>query len=686
MANQITDNRTLVAAATNATTYVDLGGGAANIDTDVFILGDRSGAFQSTNSKQGVMVDLGAATDVSNNVFYLWVNCGVVGLLDDAALGGFSVRFAGATISDYFEVNIAGNDFWPLATEGGWVMFVVDIERAAARATLFGATGGTPPATNAIRYVGISTIQVAMGAKMVDNTWLNGVWRLPHNSPGILIEGQNGGTTPWTSDDIVTAVGLTSGIFNEGYGGAYVFNTSVQVGIADTTTHAVDFSGDTWLFDNLGTTQANSDLYGGISVLSASGGSVTVDAGISSGSGNNLNGSGGWSVSSAPSPFAAGGSANNNRWIITFDNSSAGTETVNLYGSAFTGLGTVTLEDANTTIAGTVFTDIEVLQIGDTGGVTIGAFTNNTVSNTTVRPSPEGFEKIINCSFIYGAFNRQIEILNTLGTWTTSAYDFIGNLFSGFGADAAANAAIENNTGVNLTINILNGGDVPTKLETSGTITFVESIAVTISGILGNSEIKVLPTSGSPYSGNALSDTLGIATETVSADTNVGDGGSNYVGYTNNGGFVQINANGTNTFTNFPGVLQDTNSTLPRALAAGDKVRVIIRDDTDNTSLQLFDEFVVSGTPSSSAILTTTSFSGFTSAFGTTLNSANSKTVTVEKVGARYQFTVPSNTEIDFLTYRIGSDPILTTGQTITNDNRTFPLTQSGDRNYNNPA
>lgn len=665
MANQITDNRTLVAAATAATTYVDLAGGAANIDQDVFILGDRSGAFQSTNSTEGVMVDLGAATDVSNNVFYLWVNCGVVGLLDVAQLGGFRVRFAGANTNDFFEIDIAGSDFWPLATDGGWVMFVVDIERAKTRSTIFGATGGTSPATNAIRYVGISTIQPAMANKMVDNTWLNGVWRLPQNSPGIIIEGQNGGTTPWTSDDIVTAVGTTSGIFAEGYGGSYVFNTSVQVGIADTTTHAVDFSGDTWLFDNLGTTQAGSATYGGISVLSASGGSVTVNAGTSSGSGNTLNGSGGWSISSAPAAFAAGGGANDNRWNITFDNSSAGTETVNLYGSSLSGLGTITLEDAATTIAGTVFTDIETLRVGDTGGVTIGAFTNNTISNTDVQPSPEGFEKIINCSFIYGASNRQINLVNSSGTWTTAPYDFIGNLFSGFGADTAANAAIENNTGVNLSVNILGGGDVPTKLETSGSITFIESVTVTISGLLGNTEVSVLE-NPSPY------------TQTL-AEQQAGSGpvslfNEDFVSAVT-GTDIEVDTNGT---ANVIQILSSTTDfTNMTGLGTGDFIRVTERVAGQN--LRTFDTFEVVSVASNVIDVVDVASS--------TLNQQNiidttGGTITVEKIDASYTFSVPNNEVVDILLFRVGSLPILLLNQTISSTNNSFPVSQSLDRNF----
>ena len=85
-------------------------------------------------------------------------------------------------------------------------------------------------------------------------------------------------------------------------------------------------------------------------------------------------------------------------------------------------------------------------------------------------------------------------------------------------------------------------------------------------------------------------------------------------------------------------------------------------------------------------ILTTTSFSTFTSSFGTVLDAANSKTTTVEKKDARYQFTTSLNEVVDFLVFRTGSDPISTLNQTITNDNRSFPISQVQDRNYRNPA
>ena len=300
-----------------------------------------------------------------------------------------------------------------------------------------------------------------------------------------------------------------------------------------------------------------------------------------------------------------------------------------------------------------------------------------------------------NVDFVQEGLGHAIEI--TVPSSVAGDYEFTNLGFSGYSGTAGENltgnsgssaAAILNSSNGDVTI-VVSGGDVPS-IRNSGASsrTFVQNNAtISLTRLLGNTEISVLD-NPSPYSATSLpapAISTVTSTERVSADTNTGDGGSNYIGYTNSGGFVQINANGTNAFTNFPGVLQDTNSTNPRALAAGDKVRVLIRDDADNPSLQLFDEFEVSGTPSASTILTTTTFSTFTSAFGSTLNSANSKTVTVEKVDARFTFADAAlNDVIDILAFRTGSDPVLILENTA--ETGSIPLTQVGDRNYRDPA
>ena len=273
---------------------------------------------------------------------------------------------------------------------------------------------------------------------------------------------------------------------------------------------------------------------------------------------------------------------------------------------------------------------------------------------------------------------------------TGQNFTFNNFTYSGYASTTGTtgNEVIINNSGQPVTVTV-SGGDTPSVDSDVGSpkVTIVNNATVSLTRLLGNTEVSILD-NPSPYSATSLPAPTAItvaSTERVSADTNTGDGSSNYISYSNNSGFVQINAIGLSAnFTNFPGVLQDTNATSPRNLAAGDMVRVTIRDDADNPSLQLFDEFEVSGTPSSASILTTTSFSTFTSAFGTTLNSANSKTVTVEKVDARFQFSTPVGNVIDILAFRTGSDPVLSLENTAETGN--LPLTQVGDRNYRDPA
>ena len=323
--------------------------------------------------------------------------------------------------------------------------------------------------------------------------------------------------------------------------------------------------------------------------------------------------------------------------------------------------------------------------------------THDSAHGLHVSDSGNDITLITGCNFT-STPNRSNHAIRLGDVAQTKSINFSGNTLTGYtagttgdfvGTTGTDSAAIEVNvaTSQTLTINVVNNSTIPSIQNLgAGTVSIVQAATISLTRLLGNTEISVLD-NPSPYSATSLpapSITTVASTERISADTNTGDGGSNYIGYSNNGGSLQIDANGTTAFTNFPGVLQDTNATNPRTLVAGDKVRVLIRDDVDNPSLQLFDEFEVSGTPSASAILTTTSFSGFTSAFGTTLNGANSKTVTIEKVDARFQFSTPVGNVIDILAFRTGSNPILSLNNVAETGN--IPLTQVGDRNYRDPA
>lgn len=196
---------------------------------------------------------------------------------------------------------------------------------------------------------------------------------------------------------------------------------------------------------------------------------------------------------------------------------------------------------------------------------------------------------------------------------------------------------------------------------------------LSVTGLLGNTEVRVydnpsLFTGG----GSSTESTTPAGYETVAATTETGDGAGNTTIYYNNTGVVNIVAAGGASFSGL-GIL-----------SSGDKVRVVVRDNSENPTLQLFDEFTVGSGSTSTNIVTTetttpSTFTGITS-------STNSLTVTVEKVNATASFTVTNGT-YDIFVYRTGSLPIITKEVVVSDStgNVSIPVVQSGDRVYKNP-
>jgi hypothetical protein len=203
VADQITDNRTSRAVAKTTSPESEIweasgGGGSVVEDTDIFIEGTTSVAEQISTSRRVMLYDNGSTIDLSNSHVYIWVNCGIVGLLDLKANGGLTVRLTGPTSSDFVEWYVGGSDSWPASIQGGWTMFVVDTQAATSN------TGGTPPALTAIQKIGISAVTATVMTKASDNTWVDVIWTLSDGNPGIIVEGRNAGTTDWTFADINT--------------------------------------------------------------------------------------------------------------------------------------------------------------------------------------------------------------------------------------------------------------------------------------------------------------------------------------------------------------------------------------------------------------------------------------------------------------------------------------------------
>lgn len=476
MANQITDNRTQLADADNITDGISgswTGSTSVAQDTTTFIEGAGSITEQMTNSERTILWNAGTTVNLNGQHIYIWVNCGVVGLLLAKASGGFKIRFAGPTVTNYFDAWVGGNDDWPNSVAGGWVQFVLDVTATRASAVAAGHTGGTPPADTAIQHIGVAATTSAM-TKVADNTWVDAIWRLPASTPGIIIEGRNAGTTPWSVSDIFTQLGISAGSFRPGAGGSWVCNTPVQIGINDTTTHEFSDTNELILWDNqefVGTT-----LYG-ISALGNAGGTTNVTLGVKSGSGDSATGAQGLTFQAA----AAGV-----RFYMDFDDPNI--DSIGLYGCTFKHGSDFQLDDAAVESISCLFLDCT------SAAVSNSRFQRNQIVDPNVTSgvafvTTDDFSDIKYCDFQSSGNGHAIELLATSPIISPQAD--LGNVFTGYSASPETDAAIYNNTGNAITVNVTDAATPSHRNGAGASTTFSNNISVTITGLQPNSEVRV---------------------------------------------------------------------------------------------------------------------------------------------------------------------------------------------------
>lgn len=477
MANQITDNRTLVTNANTVTGFDDLGGGASGtLDTEIFIQPTGSVGISVSNNLSGLLYDAGTAQNWSGNVFYLWVNSGIVGLLDTKANGGMRIRFAGATVTNWFEVYVAGSDTWPQSVQGGWTQFVVNIDEARTQAVINAWTGGTPPATTAIRYVGIASVTGGTMPRMVDNTWLDEVRRLPANTPGIIVEGRNAGTTPWNSSNIFTQLGTAVGTFTPTAGGAWKVNTSLQFGINDTTIHEFSDTNAIWLWDNQ---EFLADSFYNITALGNAGGTTNVTFGTKAGTGVTATGSQGLSIAAA----SAGA-----RWAMDFDDPNL--DSIGLYGCSFQHFAIGQLDSAAVDAVSTLYIDGQQLQVSNSSQVGCSVIASATTDGTPFMVT-DNMGDIAFCSFEFSD-GHAIEITSTVSPTQNN----VGNSFSGYANIVnSTDAAILHSSAGALTLSSSDGSNLQTNSYRNtggGSVTIENNISVTLTGMRDNTEVRIL--------------------------------------------------------------------------------------------------------------------------------------------------------------------------------------------------
>lgn len=490
MANQITDNRTLVDSANAITDYVSSAGPTQ--DTEVKIQGTASVGEQISNNLRYLHYrHPTAAQDWSNNTFYIWVNCGIVGLLDTKANGGFRIRFTGNTNTDYFEVYVGGSDSWPVALEGGWVQFVVDIEEARSQAVTNGWTNGTTPATTAIREVGWAGQTSGAMTRNTDNTWIDEIRRLPSNTPGIIIEGRDGGSTDWDSSDIATQLGIATGTFVESVGGAYKVNTPIQFGINDTTTHGFTDTNSIWLWDDQ--EFITNSLYG-ISALGNSGGTTNVTFGSKSGTGVSASGSQGLTIAASSTGV---------RWDMDFDDPDL--DSIDFYGCSFQHGGDFQLDDVAVESIDSLYIDVTTVEVTNSDLFSSNNYINsNTAADNGALVWNENIDVdgiLDGSSFSMGA-NSHHAI--SFGTAVTTNLTLRNMSFNGFGSTDDTNDSTVQflATSGSLTLSLV-GCTVDGSAATTGNFSVDDAAGVTVTLSIDpvTTEINVKDENGANLSG-----------------------------------------------------------------------------------------------------------------------------------------------------------------------------------------
>lgn len=161
---------------------------------------------------------------------------------------------------------------------------------------------------------------------------------------------------------------------------------------------------------------------------------------------------------------------------VTCDFSAGNVDTLTLDTVVFSGLGaSITFSNSTDasghTISGCTFDVCGQIDPGDT------TFESNTISNTTTSTTgamlldDDGTANLQDLSFVSGGTGHAIYIPpGATGPFTLSNYTY-----SGYGSTATTDAAIYNNSGNSITLNI-NGGDSPTYLNgTSASTTLVDA-------------------------------------------------------------------------------------------------------------------------------------------------------------------------------------------------------------------
>lgn len=382
--------------------------------------------------------------DLSDSTVYLMVKDNLV---DTFANGGLQISIGDGT--DDIGYNVGGNDAVGLSLSPFYNTWKLDVSQAVATPGGFNAYTGSEAALDqtAIDRVGVGTLHLAKAQGNVANIFLDRITYIANGSFGLRI---NGGTvgTPETMNDVQGDDATNGwGVVNQPAPGQFNF-----------------FAPTEW-----GEPAANADAY-----FTASGEQWFLI-------GDNA---GGRPLGVGNFPFRVVGNATDTVSFVidsvvvvgvgtraTFDFSSVNVNTLQLTGVVFTNIGAITFAPHVVTakkLQDVTFNDCDQVYL-DTmeadglvfNGTTdaLGAILLDTTAQTANQTG---------LAFNSDGAGHAIYITQA-GT-----YDFVDFEFNGFGADATTDAAVYNNSGGLVTINI-SGGLSPTVRNGAGASTVINN-------------------------------------------------------------------------------------------------------------------------------------------------------------------------------------------------------------------
>lgn len=462
------------------------------LDPDFYKQGSNSiGFYMSKNARGSITYTPGTSISWSAYTYahlYFWANSSVAAKMEAKSTGtttasGVTVR---VTLSNnaYREWHVAGSDTW----DGGWEKcFIIDMSHTGTQ--LYASSGTFSSASNIASVTWYFDLSNSGNIRNVPaNTWLDAV----RVGEGLRVHNTSAadpsfdfGSIAAVDENVSNQYGVLRTLEN-GAEGAYGAQGKIQIGDSAGSNHC-DFNStdETLVFlerDGSGYGLVNANLYSLDFVGNATGTDQDVTLGVKVGTGTDTRGRNG-------SQIRAGGTTVS----YSVDMSNANLHNVGWYGSTIqgadggvsaTGLPTTTFE-----IGGTTFDGCEQVDTRD-------AVVRNSFFQNTVAPSTSGAllwdvseVDVSHCFFINNTVGVQIPT-------ASSSISFTGMEFSSNTNDVRYEGSGSYNlnwSDASAAPSIQNAG--------AGTLTAVNSVTITLTGLPNNVEVRIYQDAGSGVAG-----------------------------------------------------------------------------------------------------------------------------------------------------------------------------------------